>query len=138
MMMTLEQVIAAAQMLPREDRRSLQRFLLEQERRDVTATQTAVETIAPQDNGARPVAATPLRRETVEQQIERYRRAKRWIREHRAEYLGQWVVLDGDRLISHGSNSQTVFEQARAAGIEPPFLEQIREEEKGPFMGGWL
>ncbi len=132
MMMTLDQVIAAVQTLPRDDRRSLRQWIQEQERRDAVVKAPAVETATPPNNGARPAM------ETVEQQLARFRKAMDWIDEHRAEYLGQWVVLDGDRLISHGPNSQTVFEQARAAGIETPFLEQIREEEKGPFMGGWL
>ena len=32
-----------------------------------------------------------------------------WIEAHRDEYLGQWVALDGDRLIAHGSDAKKVY-----------------------------
>lgn len=28
-----------------------------------------------------------------------------WLNAHRDEYLGQWVALDGDRLIAHGTDA---------------------------------
>lgn len=39
-----------------------------------------------------------------------------WIKEHRAEYAGQWVALKGDQLISHGPQGVEVIEAARTAG----------------------
>ncbi len=33
------------------------------------------------------------------QQIERYKKARKWLDEHREEYLNQWVCLEGDKLI---------------------------------------
>ena len=36
----------------------------------------------------------------VRERTERFRKAMKWIDDHRAEYLGQWVALVGDRLIS--------------------------------------
>ena len=77
-------------------------------------------------------------KETPQQQMERFRKAMNWVAEHRAEFLGQWVVLVGDQLISHGTDAKIVYEQAKALGIPTPFLEQIHEQEKGPVMGGWL
>lgn len=71
----------------------------------------------------------------VEQQVERFKAAEKWLKENRAEYLGQWVCLYGDRLIAHGTDALEVDRQAREAGIESPFLEHIVEE-KYPF-GGW-
>ena len=73
-------------------------------------------------------------REWLEEQ-ERFQKALGWIKEHRAEYLGQWVVLDGDRLISHGRDARKVYDEALVAGIRTPFLKRIIEEEL-PF-GGW-
>jgi hypothetical protein len=122
-MTTLKQMIEAAKTLPLEDRRHLREWLQEQERLD-TGQQQPVEIVAPRT------------KETVEQQVERFRKAMKWIDEHRAEYLGQWVALYGDQLISHGADPLQVDAEARAAGIESPFLEQILEEEQA-FCGGW-
>ncbi|MCI0524254.1 MAG: hypothetical protein L0Y75_03240 [Acidobacteria bacterium] len=122
-MTTLKQMIEAAKTLPLEDRRHLREWLQEQERQDAERQQP-VET------------AAPRQAETVEQQVERFRKAMKWIDEHRAEYLGQWVVLVGDQLISHGFDGHQVADQAKAAGIEIPFLVRVREEPEA-FCAGW-
>lgn len=123
-MTTLKQVIEAASALPPEDRRHLREWLQEQERRDILQQQPAE-------------TATPSSAETVEQQIERFRKAMKWIDEHRAEYVGQWVVLVGDQLISHGFDGRQVGAEAKAAGIETPFMVLVREEPEA-FMSGLL
>jgi hypothetical protein len=128
-MTPLEQAIAAIRALPPEDRRQLQQWLREQEQRD--AQEQARDATPPT------VQLSRSRHETPEQQVERFHKALNWIDEHRAEYLGQWVALEGDRLIAHGPDALAVDRAARAAGIESPFLEQVREKE-GPFCGGWL
>jgi Family of unknown function (DUF5678) len=116
-MSTLDQIMEAARTLPLEDLRSLMRWLREQER------------LAAQDQQAENL---------VHAQTERFRKAMKWIDDHRAEYLGQWVALVGDRLISHGPDARQVYLAAKAAGVEVPFVEQVREEETLPFCGGWL
>ncbi|MGH9834763.1 MAG: DUF5678 domain-containing protein [Blastocatellia bacterium] len=63
-------------------------------------------------------------------------REKQWLKEHRHEYVGQWVALDGDRLISHGTNAREVSEATREAGVKTPFLAHIDPDEELPF-GGW-
>lgn len=68
---------------------------------------------------------------------EKFRLAMRWIDEHRAEFLGKWVCLDGDKLVSYGDDAKQVYAEAKAKGIEIPFIEQVREEENAPFWGGW-
>ncbi|HLG14885.1 MAG TPA: hypothetical protein VJH03_10350 [Blastocatellia bacterium] len=60
-----------------------------------------------------------------------------WIAEHREEYAGRWVFLEGDRLIAHGDDPLRFREIARAEGIETPFIVHMRKE-TGPSMGGWL
>ena len=60
-----------------------------------------------------------------------------WITQHRHQYVGQWVVLDGDRLISHGLDPRPLVEQARSEGIERPLVIRIQEEPT-TFTGGWL
>lgn len=61
----------------------------------------------------------------------------RWLKEHRHEYMGQWIALDGDRLVAHGTNAREIFQTAREAGIKVPFVEQILPSDDLPF-GGWM
>ena len=62
----------------------------------------------------------------------------KWLHENRQRYPGQWVALDGDRLIASGSTAKEVYSKAKAEGVEIPFVELVTEEESGPFTGGWL
>ncbi len=66
---------------------------------------------------------------------ERFRRALQWIEDHKEEFDGQWVVLDGDKLIAHGKDAKSVYEKAKAKGIGTPFMERVKAKEL-PF-GGW-
>lgn len=66
---------------------------------------------------------------------DRFRKALKWIEEHKEEFDGQWACLDGDILISHGFDGKKVFEEAKAKGIETPFMERVKAKEL-PF-GGW-
>ena len=63
-------------------------------------------------------------------------RQLRWLEEHRHQYLGQWVALDGDQLLSHGPNAFDVAQAARAAGVASPYLARVQPPEEVPF-GGW-
>ena len=60
-----------------------------------------------------------------------------WLKEHWREYVGEWVVLDKDRLVGHGSDPIPIVKQARAEGVKTPFAKYIVGE-TGPSMGGWL
>ena len=62
----------------------------------------------------------------------------RWLDENREKYSGQWVALDGDRLIASGATAKEVYTKARAEGVEIPFVELITKRESVPFTGGWL
>lgn len=42
---------------------------------------------------------------------------RRWLEQHQAQYAGQWVALDGDRLIASGSSARDVYAALKAAGI---------------------
>ena len=75
--------------------------------------------------------------ENWNERVEKFHLALRWIDEHRQEFLGKWVCLDGDRLVSYGEDAKKVYSEAKAEGIEIPFIEQVREEETAPFWGGW-
>ena len=60
-----------------------------------------------------------------------------WVDRHRDQFLGEWVAVEGERLIAHGTNPREVYLAARAAGITTPFIVRVHEREE-PFMGGWL
>ena len=60
-----------------------------------------------------------------------------WIEKHRDEYLGQWVAVEGDCLIAHGTDARQVYLAAREAGIAVPFIERVEKREDA-YTGGWL
>ena len=59
-----------------------------------------------------------------------------WLKEHKHEYVGKWVAVEGDQLISVGDTGKEVYAAARAAGIKSPFVHLISPTEDMPF-GGW-
>ena len=63
-------------------------------------------------------------------------RELRWIAQHREEYAGQWVALDGERLLASGTNASEVYEAASRSGIELPLVVQVEPPDELPF-GGW-
>ena len=61
-----------------------------------------------------------------------------WVRQHRDEYRGQWVVLAGDRLVGYAATAAeaTAFvEQARAEGVQTPFIKLIPQDDEPVWMG---
>ena len=62
--------------------------------------------------------------------LERYKKARKWLDEHAAEYMNQWICLEGDKLIAVDDDGRTVYQTAIEAGIESPFIHHIVEESK--------
>ena len=67
-------------------------------------------------------------------QIERYKKARKWLDENSEKYMNQWVCLEGDELIAHGSDGLEVHRKAKEHGIAIPFVHHIVPEVD---MGGW-
>ena len=109
-MATLEQIIDEARSLTPEERQQL-REALDHE-------------------------ATSVQRPDMKDQPSNREREQRWVAEHRDEYMGQWVALDGNRLIVHGHDARTVYQAAREAGVIAPFLVRVNPVDELPF-GGW-
>ena len=63
-----------------------------------------------------------------------YEPSARWIKEHRAEYGGQWVALDKDRLIAHGTDADAVFAAARQDGAYLPLVTYLEPADALPFV----
>ncbi len=106
-MATLEQLIEEARKLPIEEQRRLR---------------AALEAL--ESNGdAQPAFRT-------------HEQERAWVYAHRDEYLGEWVALEGDRLLAHGPDARQVYLTAREAGVDSPYLDRIEERETAS-MGGW-
>jgi plasmid stability protein len=65
---------------------------------------------------------------------ERSREAE-WLRAHRDEYAGQWVALDGDRLIASGDDLKQVAKTARRLGMPDALMLRVETNDSLPFAG---
>lgn len=63
------------------------------------------------------------------------KREMEWLKENREKFAGEWVALDGNRLLSHGIDAKEVYEAARQEGVEIPFLAQVEPLDQLPFAG---
>jgi hypothetical protein len=79
-----------------------------------------------------------LARETSAPQkdYDTHERERAWIERHRDEYLDEWVALEGDRLLAHGTDAREVYLEARSAGVRAPYVERVKPNDGLPF-GGW-
>jgi predicted Zn-dependent protease len=59
-----------------------------------------------------------------------------WVEAHRDEYLGQWVALDGDHLVAHGTDARSVYDEARSRGVSVPYLAHVTPKVEA-YVGGW-
>jgi Family of unknown function (DUF5678) len=66
---------------------------------------------------------------------DRWEREQRWLDEHREEYLGQWMALEGDRLLASGPDGRAVYEAARAAGVRATLVTRVERRDELPFAG---
>lgn len=64
-----------------------------------------------------------------------YRPSMHWLAEHAREYAGQWVALEGDRLIAHGLDARTVYAAANADGAYLPLVTQVEDPDAPPYIG---
>lgn len=58
-----------------------------------------------------------------------------WLTAHRGDYAGEWVALDGDRLLGHGSNLKEVAEAARDAGVKDALIARVESSHALPYIG---
>lgn len=58
-----------------------------------------------------------------------------WLAEHRAEFAGQYVALDGDRLLAHDADPQPVIAAVRASGLNGLFFTYLQPLDAPPFAG---
>lgn len=59
-----------------------------------------------------------------------------WLSKQAGPFAGEWVALDGSRLVAHGVNLADVRAAASTAGVKEPFFARVPREMGLPF-GGW-
>jgi len=60
--------------------------------------------------------------------------AMKWINEHAKEYPGEWLALDGYRLLAHGKILREVTAAAKAQGIDLPLLHLVEPPRERPYI----
>ncbi len=118
-MATLEQVIDEVRSLSAAEKRKLRRVL-----------DLELEQVKTQDR------AQPTRSENGNDET-RGRRLE-WLKSNREEYGGQYVALDGDRLLAVGPNYPIAREKALAAGKPNAFVTYLPKPDEIGEMGGWV
>jgi hypothetical protein len=122
---TFEQAVEVVNSLPTSDRERFGEWFREQERLDTKTNGASA--------GKAQGQTTPS---ALEDREARFQSALRWLEENKAKYSGQWVALDGDRLLAAGINGKQVYAEAVAAGVAVPLLQQIKVDDDLLF-GGW-
>jgi Family of unknown function (DUF5678) len=58
-----------------------------------------------------------------------------WLKEHRDEYAGQWVALNGEELIASGDYLKQVVSTARRLGVPDALMMRVEPNDALPFAG---
>ena len=58
-----------------------------------------------------------------------------WLASESRHYTGEWVALDGNRLVAHGPKLAAVKATAHAAGVLRPFFASVPDDDLR--FGGW-
>lgn len=61
-----------------------------------------------------------------------------WLEQHRDEYDGKYVALDGDKLIAAGDAAKEVATKARELGIQGALIVYVEGSEQPRFISGGL
>lgn len=60
-----------------------------------------------------------------------------WLKENREKYGGQYVVLDGDRLLGTAKNFPEGKKVASDAGVPDAFVNYLSKPDEEGYVGGW-
>jgi hypothetical protein len=61
-----------------------------------------------------------------------------WIEAHANEIRGlkgQWVAIEGEKIISSGIEFEKVVGKARSKGVEIPYIIKVEQDKERPFIG---
>jgi hypothetical protein len=104
--LTAESILRLIEQLPSAERIRLNRLLARRQAESANAK-------PPLD---RSVPCEPMRDRT---------REMKWIEEHKHEYAGQWVALDGDRLIAASPIRAEISAAIKVDGAQLPLIHRI-------------
>lgn len=62
-------------------------------------------------------------------------RERQWVKDHKHEYAGQWVALDGDRLIAASPNRMEISAAVKADGAKLPLIVRVPSPDDLPYIG---
>lgn len=62
-------------------------------------------------------------------------RERHWVKEHKHEYAGQWVALDGDHLVAASFVQQEVVDVVDVTSANPPLVLRISSPDDLPYIG---
>jgi hypothetical protein len=65
-------------------------------------------------------------------------REMNWLRLHSRDYAGQWVAIDGDRLIAHDFDANRFFAEVDRSGVDDPLFAHLEAADERPSLGGLL
>lgn len=114
--LTAESILALIEQLPSDERTRLNQLLAQQE-------VEPVKTKPPLDKR---VPCEPMPDRTREWE---------WIKQHKREHAGQWVALDGDRLIAASPNRLEISAAIKADGAKLPLIHRIPSPDDLPYIG---
>lgn len=101
MIQTAEQIFEDIRILPASEREKLDRLLLGEK-----------------TNGG-PAGVRVYRNE-------RWEKSQKWIHENKERYDGQYVLLDSDELIGHGTDPKVLYTLADKRNIQRPFVKRVK------------
>lgn len=77
-----------------------------------------------EEQPAKPIKP-PLDKRVPAQPIVDRTREWQWIEDHKLEYAGQWVALEGDRLVAASLVQQEVFDMLKTADAKRPLIHRM-------------
>lgn len=113
---TAETILTLIEQLPSTERTRLTQLLNEQ-KPEPTKTKPPLDKRVP---------CKPMPDRTSERQ---------WVKDHKHEYAGQWVALDGDRLIAASPIQQEVWDAVSADSETPPLVLRVPSPDDLPYIG---
>lgn len=115
--MTAESVLTLIEQLPSTERIRLKELLAR--RRTLQEAEPAK-------------AKPPLDKRVPCESMKDRTRELKWIEEHKHEYAGQWVALDGDRLIAASPIQQEVWDAIEGDNAKLPLIHRIASPDEPP------
>ncbi len=114
--LTAENILILIEQLPSTERTRLDQLLTRQQN---------------QTNKTKP----PLDKRVPPKPMPDDKRERQWVTEHKHEYPGQWVALDGDRLVAASPVEEEVWDAVDADGATLPLVLRIPSPDDLPYIG---